>query len=1036
MKIIRGFFTLLLICILLTPTPASAFFQKKDYKQHFLQDALNSEKRKNLKAAFHSYEKAMYYYKKDTKVIESYAQFCERQKFFDKAQELYEKLYVLTKDKKYLFKGNFCAIKNGKISNKELEKTVNEKYFSQAQKNELNIALIYHFAYKEDWVRVNKTCAKIPKKYIGIESITTCILASEKVKDKKGALGYYLRYSELFPKDSGIINKIITLTGNSDNYALSEQYIKKLIALNPKDNGIKYSLAGLYEKHKQWKKAAEVYKALIASGDTSEHVKNSNKYVLSELNPKPVRKIEKYIPKPLSGYKLQEKLFYENLDAKNYSKALVYLNKMLKEEPKNTKLLRHKVDITFAQENYEEAIIYLEKIQKLKPLSVKDTEFLAFLYSKMENSAKSLDIIENLIQTNPNDEELLNLALEYSMAQKNWDKALVYTDKLLELDPTSEKLLKSRGDMYSAKKDFPNAAIAYEKLVEIYPSPEYQFELSNLYMANQDFANAQRVLEPIYQANLDNEKVVYAYLNVLLAQQKTASAYWLIKNHHLEKTKEGYMVFGDMNMLDKCYKCAIGNYAAALRFEPESEILQNKLAQAYRQEGCIAQASKLYKNVLCKNSENIDAQLGMGSLEIDKKNYAKARQIFNYILQDNPDYKPAKIATAHSYLANDDKMNAIKTLNQMPQDDEAKFLKAQAYYDMNMWSDSKRVLKGVATKDAEALKYKIRRDDAIRITPGYSFFFQQLANEFNLDYFKGGIDVSQNTKNNTNVFMDYNVFVYSSGAKRYLNNVVHEFKGGVQARPTEKWEYRADFGVKAFEFGNGAMLISDSWIKHYFNDKFNLKAGYRRNNMEQSYTSAVGQLIDGVFTGRSCDNKFYLETNEKLPHQFYSYQMGSFGVIYSQNMLTNEYIEALVGAGRLLYNNPKNKWVNTFAADIVSYNASYQYNLLKIYSKTGQLFGGYFSPEYFNATTLNLKMEGNIKKLHLKYGVKAFGGIQTAMTPDQTTPAWGFSPYVAYDLNDNITINAAYSHLDYASVQRDLFMVNAVIRGFRKHAKN
>lgn len=1032
MKLMRGFFTLLLICLLTIPAPANAFFQKKDYKQHFLQDALNSEKRKNYKAAFHSYEKAMYYYKKDTKVIESYAKFCERQKYFDKAQDLYEKLYILTKDKKFLFKRDFCAIKNGKISDADLESITKEKYLSQSQKNELHSALIFHFAYNENWKEVRKTCAKIPKKDIGTDAITTCIVASEKIGDKKEALGYYIRYSDLYPQDSDISNKIIALAESFNNYALAEKYIKKLIALNPKDNGIKYRLAGLYEKHGDWKKAALIYESLMASGDKSTHVKSSYAYDLSQLNPKK----ENYAPKPLSGFKLQEKLFYENLDAKNYGKALDYLNKMLRQEPKNTKLLKHKVDIAFAQNNYKEAIIYLEKIQKISPLSLKDTEFLAFLYSKTENTEKSIEIIENLLQTNPTDKELLNLAFEYSMAEKNWDKTLVYIEKLLAFEPDSEKLLKSKGDIYSIKKDFPNAIISYEKLIELYPSPEYQFELSNLYMANQDFVNAEKTIEPIYQANFDNPKIVYAYLNVLLARQKTASAYWLIRNHHLEQTKEGYMVFGDMNMLDKNYKCAIGNYFMSLQFDPQDTVIQNKLAQAHRQEGHISEAEKLYCDVLNRKPDDVEAKLGYGSVQIDRKNYSKARAIFDSILSEHPDYKPAKIATAHSYIANDEKMTAIRVLNQIPADDETKLMKAQAYYDMNMWSDSKRVLKGVATKDAEALRYKIRRDDAIRITPGYSFFFQQLANEFNLDYFKGGINVSKNTDKNATVFMDYNVFVYSSGASAYLNNVVNEFKGGVQARPTKKWEYRADFGVKAFEFGNGAMLISDSWIKHYFSDKFNLKAGYKRNNMEQSYTSAVGQYINGIFTGRSCDNKFYLETNEKLPHQFYAYQMGSFGVIYSQNLPTNEYFEGMVGAGRMLYNNPRNKWINTFSADVVSYNASYQENLLKIYDSTGKLFGGYFSPAYFNATTLNLKAEGNIKQWHLKYGVKGFGGIQTALTPDQTTPTWGFSPYITYDLNDNIAINAMYTHLDYASVQRDLFMVNAVIRGFRKHAKS
>lgn len=70
----RGLCTLILICMLLFQSPANAFiFHKKDYVQIFLNNAINAEKRKDTKSAFHSYEKALFYYKKDKKILESYA---------------------------------------------------------------------------------------------------------------------------------------------------------------------------------------------------------------------------------------------------------------------------------------------------------------------------------------------------------------------------------------------------------------------------------------------------------------------------------------------------------------------------------------------------------------------------------------------------------------------------------------------------------------------------------------------------------------------------------------------------------------------------------------------------------------------------------------------------------------------------------------------------------------------------------------------------------------------------------------------------
>lgn len=1036
----RGFIVLVLICLLVSPCPADAAFfpiiKKKDYKQIFLNDAASAEKRKDLKSAFHSYEKALYYYPKDRKILEVYSEFCMRQKYFEKSENLYFKLYTLTKDPKYMFLSNLSAVKNGKLSNEQLNKITQNFKLTPNQKNALNSALIFHYSYKNDFINVEKTCDKLPKSAIGADAITTCIAAAEKNGNKKNAFGYYLRYSDLSPSDSNIVNKIIALAKEYNNPQVQEKYIKKLSVLNPNDIGIKYQLAGLYEQQKKWHNAAKVYEELIKGGDKSEHVKNSLAYVQSELNPKKGGFQGPYTPKPLTGFKLDEKLFYEALDKHDYPNALGHLNKMLRKEPKNAKLLKHKVDIAVAQEKYKDAINDFEKLGKIKPFSKKDEEFMAFLYSKTGDTEKPLEIIKKMLQKSPDDKDLLTLALQYSMAGKNWDKALDYTNKLLLKDPDSPALLKNQGDLYSAKQDFPNAIKAYEKLVALQPSLINRLELGNMYMANQEFAKAQELFEPVYNEYKDiSPKIVEVYLNTLLAQQKTVQAYWVIKSNHLENTKDGYMVFGDIAIKDKFYNTAVKNYRCALELAPDDAVLKNKLAEAYRAMGYSRAAEQLFQDVLNKDPKNLEARLGIGSLQTDKKHFDCAREIFCSILKEKPDYKPAKIAIAHSYIAGDDKLSALDELKTIEPDEQTKLMKAKTYYNMGMFTESEQTLRGIVSEDARDLKYKIKRDEAITITPLYSFFFQQLADEFKLDYHKFGINMSKIVDGNKYIFTEYNNIIYSSGGLNQQNNVVNEFRGGIQARPNEDWEYRADIGVRSFEFG-GALINTDSWIKKYFNDNFDVKLGFSRNNIEQSYLSAVGGVLDGVFTGRSIYNKTYMEVHTKLPYRIYAYGIGAYGTVYSANMVTNQYFEAMLGAGKNLYENPRNKWIQTFSFDVVSYNTGYQYDQLKIYGNGGQLYGGYFSPGYFNATTGNFKAEGYIKNLRLKWGIKAFGGIQTAISPDQTTPTWGVSPYITYDINDNVAVNVLYNHFTYASLLRDQLIFNIVIRGFDGRVKN
>lgn len=1058
-------FIILLFSI--NPCYSFNFLQKKDYKQNFINEALNAEKRHNNKSAFHSFEKALFYYKKDKTILEAYAGFCEREKYFLKAQELYQRLYVLTKNPDYLFKKNIAKIKNGNLTKEQVQKITSEPNLNKAQEIETNIALVYYFSAKRDWINTKKSCQNIKDKSISKDVIDTCITASVKTKDKKATYQYLKRYYEIYPDNIEVIKRVIDLAEQYKDFETEEALVKKFSELIPHDRGIKYRLAGLYQKRGNYKKANEVYENLIATGDNSKYVKDSYAYSLEMskgIHPKKTSNyVTKYIPKLLTPKELKEKAMYEALNKKDYSKVVSYLNQLIKSSPNDTKLLKLRADMAMAQNDYPQAITFFEKLKALNyPLSLKDEKLLAFSYSKTDNYPKAIELVESLLTKEQNDKDLLSLALEYSMASKNWEKALLYINKLLVFDPTSERLLKSQGDIYATNKDFSSAIKSYIKLVQYYPQPEYYFALANFYMANENFVQAQFILEPLSKNYPNNMKITEALLNSFLAQQKLSCAYWLIRSHHLDNTKIGYTVFGDMAMMDKDFAGAKSFYLKALLLDPESLVLQNKLANSYRELECQNKASQLYHTVLAKDPCNYEAMIGLGYLEIDKKNYAKSRKIFNCILANKPCYEPAEVGIVNSYLSNDDNLHALSLLDRMPKDETVKLMQDQTQYKLNIHTNVFKAIPDVPemnvpqeipdydynlnknfaglydsplARDKAILKYKKRRNEAVILTPTYSFMIQQLADQFHLNYQKGGINLSQNIDGNKNIFAGYNVIAYSTGGPQQLNNITHEFRAGIQARPTNRWEYRADIGVKAFEYGDGAMLITDSWIKHYFNDNFNLKLGARRNNIEQSYLSAVGENIDGIFTGRAADNKFYLEFQEKLPKQCYAFGMGSYGVITAQNLITNQYFEGMLGVGKLLYYNQKNRWVNLFGVDLVSYNSTYQYNLLNIFNSAGQLFGGYFSPSYFSANTVNLKMEGHLNKSPLKYGVKGFGGIQTAITADQTTPTWGFSPYVSYDINDKVSIYAAYNHFSYADLVRDQFMVNAVIRGFNNGKK-
>ncbi len=1021
---------------MISSNKAEALFQKRDYQKIFLEDAKKAQKRGNESAAFHLYERAMFYYPKNENIIKSYAEFCESRQYYDKAKDLYIKLFIMTKANKYLFKRYLCEIKDNKYPNSKLQKYSDNKLLNEGQKRLLNVEMIKQFAYEQDWENTKKACDKILKKDMYKNIIYQCIAACKKSGDKKSELEYYKRVHELRPKNVNIIKKILELAEELNDIKTQMDFAKKFSEVNPKDKGIKYRLAGVYMKYGEYKKAEQVYEELIKSGDKSDYVKQSYAFSLEKQNPQ---------PQSSKGYKAYKKvitkedLFYKALKKKNYPKALSYLEELLKKDPNNKKMIGLRADIALEQKDYPTAIIFLEKFYNLDPKDSIPTDeqlkALAYYYSQVKDYPKSLQIIEDMLQKKPNDVDLLALAVQYSMVQEDWDKSLAYTEKILEIEPSSEKFLKMQGDIHSINQDFQMATKSYEKLVESYPKDEYKITLANLYQANKDFEAAQKIVEPIYKANPNDKDIVQTYLNILLAQEKIQQAYVVIKRHHLEDTKEGYRIQGDIALENKNYASAEFFYSNALSLDYENESLKNKLGSSYRGQKKFAQAEQVYDEVLSKDIKNIDAQMGLAYLELDKKNLKKSRKMFKQIARENPDYKDAKMGVAYTYSANGDRLKSLGELNKIPPDNNVNYNKASLYYDMEMYSNAQNLLKGAIDKNAEELKYKLKKDRAVTITPNYGFLFQQLAAEFQLNYNKVGFNASKYVGKNMKVFGDYNLYVYSSGTlnNNTYNNVTNEFRGGTQGRFNEKNEIRLDLGTKVFQDA-GAMINTDSWIKHYFNDSFNLKLGFKRDNLIQSYLSAVGVPIDNVFTGQVADNKVYVEAEGKHPKQFYSFGRYGFGSMMGQNIVNNPYMEGMLGIGRVVYNNPENKWVNIVNLDAVTYNAGYKYNLLNIYSDTGVLYGGYYSPEYFSANTLNAKIRGDINK-KLKYRLEGFAGGQASKRPSFGAFTWGAGAYLSYDINEHLNFNVGYNFYNYADVQRHLALFNLVIKEFKNGKK-
>lgn len=454
----------------------------------------------------------------------------------------------------------------------------------------------------------------------------------------------------------------------------------------------------------------------------------------------------------------------------------------------------------------------------------------------------------------------------------------------------------------------------------------------------------------------------------------------------------------------------------------------------------LQKVNKAYQ--IAEANELLDSDIGLliqAEKNIPIKDYTQARSVYDNILIKTPYDKFAQMGLTHSYISEGSELKALQELKRLPETNDIQYLKAKAYYNLELFEDAYKILKTLPqTDEVLELENEIKRKRAYQFVSGYELYVQKLNEEYKMDANKILFSNSCYEKN-LQVYFDYILFIYTSGVLQGqgpepLNDVTNEIRLGTQGRLNEKIALRADIGVKAFQ-QYGVMLLTDTWVKYYVNDAFNVKLGFHRNNTEQSFLSAVGVNIDGRFTGQVADNNLYLDMTYRLPKRSYVFTKGGIGAKDGYNMPSDLYWEGMFGIGKLIRYDLTKPYLQKVSLDLVSYQSGYEFNLQNLYDKQGLLYGGFFSPKWYSDNTVNMNFAGKIKNTNFSYGFGAFAGWQFALSPDQSLFIYGASVDGKYRLNDHISFELQYRYYKYANITRNQFLFDLVISLFKKEGQ-
>lgn len=420
----------------------------------------------------------------------------------------------------------------------------------------------------------------------GASAFYRLAILSLRLKDKAGAHKYYSKAKTLADADaqtwfeiaqefngSGIISQAIEAYRKAVSkepsmelawVTLAEIYDKtgkdsaaadaqmKLFVLN----GVKYisnlvSAGKIYEKQKRYSEAKKAYYAYIQKKPTDEICIRLAHLEFADNNHGEVIKLLQNVSPSLIEMKEADILAESYISTNQYSKALPYLDYILKKNPKDLRALELTAMMHEKNNNLTGAID-LYKRYLLMNQNNKDIAFhVVELYQKNNNIDGAITQLMSNIKVFPSDFRNFNLLARLYVKKGNWNSAVPYISKALLFKEASDDLILMLASAQLKRGLKAEAMRNYQKYLSKVPGDTTAlFELSSIYYDSRQYDQVIGISKKITDPISRNDE----YLNMLgqsyfYTGDFSSAIPYLVKAHANNKSN-----IKIMDMLAQCYR--------------------------------------------------------------------------------------------------------------------------------------------------------------------------------------------------------------------------------------------------------------------------------------------------------------------------------------------------------------------------------------------------------------------------------------------------------------------------------------------------
>lgn len=857
-----------------------------------------------------------------------------------------------------------------------------------------------------------------------------------------------------------ILNYLVDSSSALHDYSTASSYMFKVVTLSKGSPDeivrLKSKLAGLYMSGQDFKNAEilltdisylhpEDITVLDMLSDAYSGQQKFNEAAII------LRKVIQLSPDSINS-KIKLAKVYVTL--KRFLDARNLLEGMIADNNETLVLLNNKTQIA------QDATNLSNQVKSGDKNKAQDNEFAV---KNVQENVQEIDIsLKGLVEKYPYVIEALSTLSDAYLGEGNYDEALYTADKLLSLSPNNQDFLMKKGNIYLISGKFDKSAEVFKGLVTKYPDNlTYVEYLANSYLAMEDFKAAIDILKPIVTSNRRNVRLAVKYAEALNAYNEfdESKRFLLDAEKVYPDNLDVKELIGDTSLAMEDFNTAL-NYYSLIYEKSKTDRIKFKLAETLRYLNNFDRSEKLYMSLKDSVKYREKAASGIGHIRIGQNKILKAREIFENIHKVNPESFDAKFGLAVTYISTEDFLKALNLLDSLSENDKrVKMKKALTYEKMGMPNKSMFYLKTLKSREANQLLKIVVNEMRVDLQPQYDFRFQGGDNDRKLNIFTYGFKISKNIGHNINI---KETTLFNNYRSRYgLGNFSMAYLFGLDGRPFKRFNFDSNIGFKTFSQGKDAMLVSKVDTNYYFNDAFKLNLRFTRDNVLDSYFSAVGtklgqfssqddflralgvsddnlpdEDIKNVLNGQVVDNKFSSGYTLKLPHYFFNYGGYNLGYKKGLHVPGNFYQEATLGLGKILYTRPRGALVDLVMPELTTYYTGYNKSRsITVASSEGTseypidapFYGGYFSPKYMIANKAALHLRGTFDKLNTGYYVYGYAGEQN-IANDPMKFIWGSKVSLIFNEKGRFGLGLNYMVEDYRAAMRHDYYMNLIMR--------